>query len=203
MTPEEAFKTYLGYAPELEFLNGGDSEDKAFTESMQEIVPDIKELEIFLDETGNLYQLAVQGFFNQIVKPFEIELKKLAGKAYVVSTRFRIRMIEGNQLWKFRSKDNKLLFEFGFLFEAAQGKCIATPWFWSSGKEINLNRDQQAAKLMEYFSFPQEGNWYRGTLIAKSVDYSSDNINNIKQLNENLTSPISFAINKVLEHIIS
>ncbi|MHB1494544.1 MAG: hypothetical protein ACYCUY_03750 [Acidithiobacillus sp.] len=199
MTPEEAFAIYLNYAPELEFLNGGDSEDKAFTESMLAIVPDAADREIFLNEADNLYRLAAQGFFDQIVKPFEKNLKDLANDKYDVSTKRRIKIIEGNQLWKFRSKDNNLLFEAGFLFIATQGKCTATPWFWSSGKAIKLNRDQLAKKLKTEFSFPRTGNWYPGTLIAKSVEYCPTS--NIEELNSNLISPIEFAVKAIVRHI--
>lgn len=197
MTPEDAFAIYLDYAPELEFLNSSDSEDDVFSESMLAIVPEAENLEIFLDEAGELYDLAKREFINQIIKSFENTLNQLVGTTYKVSTR-RPRNIEGNHGWRFRDESENL-FEVGFYFEADKGKCIATPWFWGGQKKINLSRDQQADKLKSKFSFPHIGNWYPGALVAKPVEYHSGI--DIKVVNRDLISPIKFAVRKVFEHI--
>ena len=199
MTPEEAFAIYLNYSPELEFLNGGDSEDKAFTESMLAIVPDIADLEIFLDEADNLYHLAARGFFDQIVKPFETELKVLLCDKYAVNTKRKTNKIDGDYYWRIKSKDGHSLFEVGFLFRAKKEKCIATPWFWRVGNGVKLTLEELEKKLKDKFSIPRSGNWRSGALVAKSVEYGSTD--NIEQLNKNLMSPISFALNKIVRHL--
>ncbi|MDA8153204.1 MAG: hypothetical protein M0003_10915 [Acidithiobacillus sp.] len=198
MKPEGAFAIYLDYAPEMEFMKRGDSEDTAFTESMQAIVQEAKDRQILLHEAQKVYRLAARCFFDQVVNPFQEILKNLAGERYNVKSKKRIIIIEGVHLWQFRSKDDKLLFEVGFLFSSTQGKCIATPWFWSSGKALNLNRDQLAEKLGK-FSFPRTGNWYPGALIANSVEYCTTS--DIKKLNSDLISPIEFAVKAIVKQI--
>ncbi|WP_436395407.1 hypothetical protein ACSDBR_14670 [Acidithiobacillus ferriphilus] len=54
-------------------------------------------------------------------------------------------------------------------------------------------------KLKDKFSIPRSGNWRSGALVAKSVEYGSTD--NIEQLNKNLMSPISFALNKIVRHL--
>ncbi len=198
MTPEEAFAIYLNYAPELEFLNGGDREDKAFTESILAIVPDIADRKIFLNEARRVYDLAIQGFFDQIATPFEKKLKDFVVDKYVVTSRHKKR-IETYHSWSIKSKNKSLLFQVGFLFRATQGKCVATPWFWRNGNKIKLNREEIEEVLNDEFSTPHAANWDPAALIAKSVEYGSTD--NIEQLNKNLMSPISFALNEIVSHI--
>ncbi|WP_436395663.1 hypothetical protein ACSDBR_01310 [Acidithiobacillus ferriphilus] len=198
-TEQEAFAIYLNYAPEMEFLYWGDSEDKAFIESMQNIVSGTEDLQTFLDDVEKLYRLAAKEFFDRVVDPLQKTIINLAKEKYSVAPKKRIKAIERDHRWKFRSRNNSLLFEFGFLFTANQGKCTAVPWFWSGGNSIKLDYNQQADRLKEKFSFPRAGNWYRGTLVANPVEYSATI--DIEKLNENLISPIAFAVKSVTEHI--
>ena len=152
------------------------TEIKAFTESMLAIVPDTADRKIFLNEADKVYRLAIQGFFDQIAKPFEINLKDLTRDKYVVTTK-RKKQIEEDHSWSIKSKNKILLFQVGFLFGAIQGKCVATPWLWRCGNRIKLNREKLEKELKDEFSTPHAGNWDPAALIAKSVEYrSTDNI---------------------------
>ncbi|OAP87570.1 hypothetical protein A4H96_13190 [Acidithiobacillus ferrooxidans] len=174
------------------------TEIKAFTESMLAIVPDTADRKIFLNEADKVYRLAIQGFFDQIAKPFEINLKDLTRDKYVVTTK-RKKQIEEDHSWSIKSKNKILLFQVGFLFGAIQGKCVATPWLWRCGNRIKLNREKLEKELKDEFSTPHAGNWDPAALIAKSVEYRSTD--NIEQLNKNLMSPISFALKKIVRHL--
>ncbi|MGK9451747.1 hypothetical protein ACSSZE_10895 [Acidithiobacillus caldus] len=194
MTPDEAFTVYLNFAPELEFLHDGNIEDAAFIEVMQTIAQDTTARETFLNDADTLYGLAEQCFFDQAVKPFENQIKALLpGKS--VTTKRRIGRIEGD--WQWSIKDgSRQLFQVGFFFAAAQGYCVATPWFWHQEHVLN-----NVAKYLrdDFFNPPSDGSWYKGTLIANPVAYRAEQ--DLLESNISVARPIIAAVRRIMAQL--
>lgn len=207
LTPGDAFKIYLNYGPELEFLRGYDGNDPDFSDAVldavQTIIPSpTGAQEIFIKEAGSLYRLAKDGFFELMVEPFQKTLKETLSDKYYVVTKNEIDAIARDHPWSIKRKRGKpVLFQIGFLFDATQGKCTATPWFWRNGNRLGLTFEDLAGKLKDKFSIPQPGSWQYGALISNPVEYKENS--DIEKLNGQLILPITFAVEKIMEYLES